>query len=519
MTDQRPVLSILNAAYSYEGDVRPVWTDVTCHFYPAKLHVLSGPSGSGKSSILYLLSGLVPFLYSGSLSGEILFHGERINELRPYERCRRIGFVMQNPESQFCTFTVEEELAFGMENLCIPREEMRRRIGETLSLVGMSGYEHYDLNDLSGGQKQKIAIAAVLVMDPEVLLLDEPTANIDPKNRQEIFQLIEKLAHKDGKTVIMVEHNLDEFSDKIDCLYELGSSGIQCRMKENENLSARIREIQRQLEQGKPKEGGIPGAEQIGRGSCRAGSASVGPFAEGNDCRKEILRFEDLSFTYPAKGGVEKKEIFRGLTFSVREGELLALIGENGVGKTTLTRLVLSLLKPDSGEILLYEKPLAFYRREALFQEIGIVFQNPESQFIRNTVYEEMAFSLKRSGETEKEKEQKILAMLERFHLEGFLDKSPFVLSQGQKRRLSVAAMLLTGQKILFLDEPTYGQDYENRRELMMDMCRLVSAGITIVMITHDLQLVRTYADRVAELKNGRAERIADTADFFREGV
>ena len=205
----QPILEIKDASYIYEGETIPVWEHLSYTFKKGKIHAISGPSGCGKSSVLYFIDGLIPHMYEGKLSGTLLFNGEDITERLPRYRCESIGFVMQNPESQFCTFTVEEELAFGMENLGLEVEEMKIRMQKALDYVGMSGYENYDLTQLSGGQKQKIAIASILVMEPEILLLDEPTANLDPESRKDIFTLITRLSNEKGMTIVLVEHNLE----------------------------------------------------------------------------------------------------------------------------------------------------------------------------------------------------------------------------------------------------------------------------------------------------------------------
>lgn len=487
------ILELKNVTYTYEGERLPVWKSLSCSFYKGMIHAVCGPSGCGKSSVLNLIDGLIPHMYEGELEGQVLFEGKDITDILPRYRCEDIGFVMQNPESQFCTFTVEEELAFGMENLGIEPKEMGRRIRQVLSFVGMEGYEKTDLNNLSGGQKQKIAIASVLVTRPKILLLDEPTANLDPKSRKQIFQLIVRTAREEKITVILVEHNVKEIMDQVDRLLLLDARGnllLDCDADKEEALAWRKKNI-RML---KPEKSPV---------YC--------------DRQEQIVQIEGLTFSYPLPGRKKEKAdpVIRGLTLSIYKGEFLAVVGENGVGKTTLMKLLFKVNKPDAGSVRIFGKDLRSYRTRELYRQIGLVFQNPENQFITNTVQDEMMFSLKKVRISMEEKEAKVREMLERFHLEGEREKSPFTLSQGQKRRLSVASMLLTDQKILFLDEPTYGQDFENRQELMKDMQKLVEKGITIVMITHDLALVRQYATRVVEIEEGRVVKDLLTEEYF----
>ena len=409
-----------------------------------------------------------------------------ITEQMPRYRCDYMGMVMQNPESQFCTFTVEEELAFGMENMQVPLDKMRERIQEVLAYVGMEGYEERDLNQLSGGQKQKVAIAAILVMQPEILLLDEPTANLDPQSRAEIFELLIRLAREDGKTIILVEHNLEEIAEEVDYLYTMTPQGEMSAHHDSEE----IRKI-------------LVCAEKEALRAIRTKEVK-----EAN--REVILEMQDVAFSYPDGG-----KILDGVNFQIKERDFLAILGENGAGKSTMLNLIFQIYRQTKGRILLRGKPVESYRRKELYRRIGLVFQNPENQFVTNTVMDEMMFSLKKEKISQEEKEARVKEMLQRFHLENDVEKSPFVLSQGQKRRLSVATMLLTGQKMLFLDEPTYGQDFENRHELMRDMQKLNENGVTVIMITHDMTLVKEYADRVVVLKDGRIDRDETTEEYF----
>lgn len=489
------ILELKDVTYTYEGERLPVWKSLSCNFYRGKIHAICGPSGCGKSSILNLIDGLIPHMYEGELEGQVLYEGRDISLELPRYRCEDIGFVMQNPESQFCTFTVEEELAFGMENLGILPEEMKNRIRNILSFIGMEGYEKRDLSNLSGGQKQKIAIASVLVTRPKILLLDEPTANLDPKSRKQIFQLIVRTAREENITVILVEHNIREMIDQVDRLLLLGEKGqilLDCSADAKEAVN--WREVNHHFS-------GTPQRKNVCHDS------------------EEIVKIDGLSFSYPLPGRRKKKTdpVLRELNLSIYKKDFLAIVGENGVGKTTLMKLLFKVNKPDAGVIRIFGKDLRLYRTRELYRQMGLVFQNPENQFITNTVQDEMMFSLKKVHMDEKEKEIKVREMLERFHLEEEKGKSPFTLSQGQKRRLSVASMLLTDQKLLFLDEPTYGQDFENRQELMKDMQGLVEKGVTIVMITHDLELVRQYATRVVEIEEGSVVKDMPTEEYFRD--
>ena len=491
--NENKVLELHNVTYTYEGEKLPVWELLSCAFYEGKIHAISGPSGSGKSSILYLLDGLIPHMYEGKLEGKVYLKGNDITDVLPRYRCEDIGFVMQNPDSQFCTYTVEEELAFGMENLGLSVEEMQQRIKETLEFVGMAGSEEMDLNNLSGGQKQKIAIASVLVTKPSILLLDEPTANLDPESRKQIFDLIVRLSREQNITIIIVEHNIVEIIDHVDYFLALDKQG----------------KLVLNCEKGAPEE-----AQWIAENS----HDPEIPHREKKVHDEEpVITIDNLGFAYPLPGkkNAKSRPILRNLDLKIYKQDFLAIVGENGVGKSTLMKLLFKVNKADEGEIFIHGKEIRRWSTKDLYHSMGLVFQNPENQFITNSVQDEMLFSLKRSKLSMEEKEKQVDDMLRRFHLEHEKEKSPFALSQGQKRRLSVASMLLTNQQILFLDEPTYGQDFENRQELMRDMQELVNNGITIVMITHDMSLVKQYATRVVEIEEGSVVRDMNTAEYF----
>jgi len=490
-------VSIKNVTYTYEGEEKPVLKDLSMDFREGEIHAVCGPSGCGKSTVLYLISGLIPHMYEGNLQGRVCLFGEDVTDTFPHERCDRIGLVMQNPDSQFCSFTVEEELAFGLENLGMEASEMQERIEETLSLTGLTGYEMSSMDHLSGGQKQKVAIAAVLAMRPRIMLLDEPTANLDPENRRMIFSLITELPGKFGITVILVEHHIDEIITEVDHLYLLDESGSVISDGKGTDERNRIEELSRRAKE------------------------EAGEFIPTKPTEEVLLSVRNLKFAYPLPGNKKGPEILRGVSFDLKKQEFLAITGINGSGKTTLMNLLFKMYQPDSGDIVLYGRSCGKWKKKDLYRTAGLVFQNPEDQFIGNSVMEEMMFSLKKEKMTIEEKKARSMKMLRRFHLEGDCEKSPFVLSQGQKRRLSVAAMLLTDQKILFLDEPTFGQDQKNRHMLMRDMQKLIRDGVTVVMITHDMELVREYATRVIEIRGGKIDAATSKEEedvFIRSG-
>ena len=511
--DTVPAVELRQVSFVFEGEKEPVWHDISCEFRQGAVNVIAGPSGCGKSTLLQMICGVIPFVNTGGCSGSVIVNGEDVTDVDPKDRCSTIGYVMQDPDSQFCTFTVEDEIAFGLENFETPPEEIGRRIAAALDEVGLPGIEKRFLNDLSGGQKQKVALASILAMEPEILLLDEPTANLDPESRRDILRLLVQLAHLKGMTIIMVEHNLEEIVGSVDHLVvmdqnsRIADSGcpddVISRLASGEN-----KDLVRLL----------PPA--LWRKETVRSVWSPEERMTKEDTTDKYISFENVTFAYPLNDGKKRKSygepVLKDLDLTINRGDFLMIAGENGAGKSTLLNLLFLSCKPQSGRILMNGRDINTIEKTELFSKMGLVFQNPELQFVTNQVDRELLYSLKKSNLSDEEKEVRVDEMLRRFHLEQFAERSPFILSQGQKRRLSVATMLLTDQEILFLDEPTYGQDYENRQELMRSMVKLNRQGVTIVVITHDISLIREFGKRVVFLDEGKIVMDGGVSDYLR---
>lgn len=530
------MIQVHELTFTYDGDSLPVWNRVCCSFQEKTLNLILGPSGCGKSTFLYALNGTVPSCYGGNLSGRVLLDNEEITAIGSSELASRIGLVFQDPECQFCTFTVEDELAFGPENLGLSSEKISQKIDRALKLVHMESFRANLLSELSGGQKQKIAIACVLAMDPAVLLLDEPTANLDAASRSEIFQLLDELSHREGKTVILVEHNLDGILSRIDQLLvfdQKGTMRLQGPCKEvigsllfcpdyadipvflsqellilRQWVSACTDEISRGVLWDYFRSGDLRDVSKLSVLLASPLKSEIPVSRSSKESAAPLLSLERVGFSYQIPGQEKKgsrfsKAVLKQVSFQVYDGDFIAILGENGAGKSTLLNLIFGALTCNCGIIRLLGRELQSFSRKELYQKMGLVFQNPEWQFVSTRVEDELRFSLKHSGLTEEEKNERVEASLRRFHLTDDRDKNPFALSQGQKRRLSVATMLLTGQKILFFDEPTYGQDFEQREELLHMIQSLNENGTTVVMVTHDLSAAAQYARRVLLLQDG----------------
>ncbi len=522
-------------SFCHEGAALPTLREISAVLPAGKTTLLLGGSGTGKSTLIEVLCHIAPEYRPGEVGGRCHCPGADWQELSLKQMAKQTGFVFQNPESQFCTYTVADELAFGPENLCLPREEIEERVQSALSLLGIAALYQRPLHSLSGGEKQRVAIASVLTCNPPLLIFDEPTSNLDPLGIAEILQLIDDLKNRQGKTILLVEHQLEHLWEKADHLLVLGAEGRLLFSGDMQEGFAFLRarpnlglHLPPALEfcQKLPNGPSAPllQATQVAAWLCATRQTSCGrpplqppdaagpprAFAEvlGGDFKEDpapsppaqeaapLLRCRGLRL---ALGG---RPVLKNLDFTLCEGDFLAIVGPNGAGKTTLLHSLLGIYPNTEGEIELLGKPLKKWR-SAKWDKAGIVFQNPEWQFVANSAVEEILYSLKRAKMPKAEKEALAEETLRRFGLWEKREQSPFALSQGEKRRLSVASLLVRRQKILLLDEPTYGQDKHSQDELLDRMCQLVKNGVSLAMISHNMDLVYRYCNRAVLLVDG----------------
>jgi energy-coupling factor transporter ATP-binding protein EcfA2 len=507
-----------------------------------------GPSGSGKSTLTLCLDGLIPHLVEGDYAGRVAVAGLVVGDTPVHVLSQQTGLVFQDPESQFCTLTVEDEVAFGLENLGRPPDEIEGAIDRALASVELSGHRERHLATLSGGEKQRVALAAVLAMGPGVLVLDEPSANLDPHATSELFDLVRTLAADRGHTVIIIEHKLDELIAWIDSVLALDADGrLLFRGSPEEAfydhaslLSAagvwlpQTAELVSALRQ---RGWAVPG-RPLGVADTIAALAATSGLVDRLTERSSLLATQtdaeaapasappaeplylvrDLSFSYPGSGGFRA---LRGLSLAIEKGAFLAIAGTNGAGKTTLAAVLSGVVDSPPGAVFLEGEDLSAMSGVAISGRVGHVFQNPEHQFVTATVYGELAFSLsakagrKGARYLSPGQRQLVESWLDRLGLLSLAAASPFSLSQGQKRRLSVAAMLIRGQSALILDEPTLGQDEVQAARLMAMAEQFREAGGTVVMITHDMRLVAEHATHLLVLAEGQAAFAGSPADFF----
>ncbi|WP_416148753.1 ABC transporter ATP-binding protein [Salipaludibacillus sp. HK11] len=483
----QPLIRVENLSFDYEKNQQSSLIDnVSFAIYEGEVTLLLGASGSGKSTISLCLNGLYPEAVEGYSMGTVLYREKNINQFEKGELNQKIGIVFQDPESQFCMITVENELAFTMENIRIPQSEMSKRMDTILEAVGLTDLKERAIHELSGGQKQKVALASVLLLEPELLILDEPTANLDPVSSIEFIELVAQLQKERGMSVFIIEHQLDDWIPYTDNVLALSNEGkliVDGKPDQvfNENSDILIAQ-------------GI----HIPKRDKTVMTSEIGNRVDqSKKFLEQSLSLTNLTFRR------KKKLILDKINLSIQKGEFIAVVGENGAGKSTLLQLMAGILTPTQGEIEFLKQPLKQWSEQDLRQKMGFVFQNPEHQFITDTVYDEVAFGMKLNDMDVEKMNGKIDTLLAHFQLLNHQWSNPFSLSGGQKRRLSVATMLDETPELLLFDEPTFGQDAKTTVELMNIIIELKEKGTTIVFVTHDMDLVDQYCERTFVLDGG----------------
>ncbi|WP_163468122.1 ABC transporter ATP-binding protein [Fusobacterium sp. IOR10] len=497
--------------------------------------LILGESGSGKSTLLLSLMGIIQRFNNACVKGNIFIDGVSVKDMKISKVARIFGIVFQNPESQFCSLYPKDEVAFSLENQCMDPLLMPSIIEKSLEAFDFpKEKENQLINTLSGGEQQRLALSSIGAVDSQMFLLDEPTANLDPKGREQVVKSAKK-AGEEGKGLIVVEHNLENWIPFLDQLividgngeifcdgniremfYEhsdlLMKKGIWCpysirvygKLREMgynfKNVPCNIQELKNER---------IPEnlLRKVMDVSCKLSDKLK--INRGNP----ILKVEKLSAGYK-----KNKRVLKEIDLTVNEGDFFALVGGNGSGKSTLSKVILKLANIFSGDIFLCGRKLSSYKEQELYDLIGYVFQNPEHQFLEDTVWSEIAYSMDQVTRDKNIRNKEVNRLLEDFHLKNYEMNNPFSLSGGQKRRLSVATMLVGERKMLILDEPTFGQDERNTKMLMEKLVKLNEQGMTIFMITHDLDLVDSYANNTAVLYNGEILYSGDTENLWNEG-
>lgn len=522
------LLEIKNLSFSYPESGKKALDGVSLSVSEGEFVLLCGESGCGKTTLLSIIKRQMR--PEGNLSGEILYKGENIDSLSERESVTDFGYVYQSPEKQIVTDKVWHELAFGPESIGMNTQSIRRRAAEISGFFGISKWYRKDTASLSGGQKQLLNLASVMITDPKVLLLDEPTSQLDPIAASEFIATLRKINDEIGVTIILVEHRLEELFSKVDRVVMMSEGKVVVDSRPQE-LGKHYDEIEKL-----PMKYGLPAAMKIARGigrtdvtplSVKDGKRLIeeylsdcGAFADSGekkpseDERETVIEISEGFFRYER----ELPDVLCGMDLRVKKNEFLCILGENGAGKTTALRILGGNRRLYRGKYRLWDKKISEYSTDKLYRRnVSFLPQNPQLLFVKNTLESDLLEATKAMGLNENEGKEKIAAITEKLGIDALLDSHPFDLSGGEQQKAAFAKILLMEPRILLLDEPTKGIDAYSKKILGEMLKGLQKEGITIVMVTHDVEFAAEYADRCAMFFDGQIVSSAPPEEFFSE--
>ncbi|QLD11718.1 ABC transporter ATP-binding protein [Microbacterium oleivorans] len=535
-----PLLVVRDLAVTYEGSDAAATRGASFEIRPGEVVLLLGPSGSGKSTVALTLNGLIPQSIPATVEGSVLVGGEDAATTPIPRLSTRVGMVFQDPDAQLVTGTLLDEVAFGPENLRLPVEVVLTRAEAALRRMGLWDRRHENPDRLSGGGRQRLAIACALAMDSPLLVLDEPTANLDPAGIEDVYAALGEIAAAGDRAILLVEHNLDaaiRFTDRVVALDHDGRTiadgPVDAVLRER---AAELHEVGvwlpvstlaalRLREAGYPLEPLPLTPEELRAGLEAAASGDENrTIASPSEATSDSVRVSRDSPTLAPRPVVSVRDLTlrRGRTtvlhdvdLEVAAGEFVAIVGANGAGKTSLIQAIAGVVRGPRGRIDVGGLDPNRADPRSVAGRVGFVFQNPEHQFVAHTVFDELAHGLRRQRIADDEVRERVDGMLRRFGLEAHAGRHPFLLSGGQKRRLSVGTALIAGAPVLALDEPTFGQDRARADELLHVLRDLNRDGTTILVVTHDMQLVSEYAERCVVVGDGRIVADGAAADIL----
>ena len=522
MAERKPIISFRNFSFQYRAQKRPTLTDIDLEIYPGERVLIAGPSGSGKSTLAGCINGLNPFSNPGACTGTLTVDGVDAPHSSLFELSAHVGTVLQDPDGQFIGLTVGEDIAFALENSCTPQDEMHAITRHAAELVGIENHLGYAPHELSGGQKQRVSLAGVMVDQVKILLFDEPLANLDPATGKQAIELIDEIQKKTDTTVLIIEHRLEDVLWRnVDRIVLVNGGTILADLRPDELLSGSLlaeNGIREPLYVTALRYAGVditPDKHPAHVDSLVLDDTdtqklrdwfTARPRPAAQPEREPLLEVKGLSFGYQ-KG----QQTLRDVSFSIGKGEMVSIVGRNGAGKSTLSKLICGFENPDAGEIFLNGKPLAEENIRRRAQHIGYVMQNPNQMISKTMIYDEVALGLQRSGLTEEQIREKVEATLRVCGLYPFRNWPISALSFGQKKRVTIASVLVLDPELILLDEPTAGQDFRHYTDIMEFLRGLNARGVTVVMITHDMHLMLEYTRRALVFCDGRliADRTA----------
>ena len=515
MAAKTPIISFKNFSFQYRAQKKPTLQDINLDIYPGERVLIAGPSGSGKSTLAACINGLNPFSNPGECSGTLTVDGVDAPHSSIFELAGHVGTVLQDPDGQFIGLTVGEDIAFSLENNCTPQPEMKEIVQHAAELVGIENHLGFAPHELSGGQKQRVSLAGVMVDDVKILLFDEPLANLDPATGKQAIELIDTIQQKTDTTVLIVEHRLEDVLWRnVDRIVLINEGRILADLCPDELLSGSLlaeNGIREPLYVTAMRYAGIavtPEKHPAHIHSVVLDEADTArlhswfqaePLPAPKPAPEPLLEVKNLCFGYN-KG----QHTLQNVSFSIGKGEMVSIVGRNGAGKSTLSKLICGFETQDSGEIYLNGKDLKDENIRRRAKHIGYVMQNPNQMISKTMIYDEVAMALQGSGMTDEQIREKVEDTLKVCGLYPFRNWPVSALSFGQKKRVTIASVLVQDPELILLDEPTAGQDFRHYTDIMEFLQGLNARGVTVVMITHDMHLMLEYTPRALVFCDGQ---------------
>lgn len=510
-----PIIEFKNYSFKYRSQAQPTLRDINLAIYPGEKVLIVGPSGSGKSTLANCINGLVPFSYTGDVTGSLVIGGKNPADIGIFGLSKMVGTVLQDTDGQFIGLTVAEDIAFVLENDGVEQDVMRRKVDEVAAQVDVTELLEHSPSELSGGQKQRVSMAGVMIDDVDILLFDEPLANLDPATGKRAIALIDDIKKLNNKTIIIIEHRLEDALYKdVDRIVVIGDGKVVADMAPDELLCTNVLQ-----EQGIREPLYITALKHAGcelrpeDKPLHVESMNLEPYKQKLQdwfatapkvqvelSQEKVFRVEHLDFSYK-----EGTPVLQDINFDVRKGEMLSIVGKNGAGKSTLSNLICGFLNPDKGWIFLEGSDIAPLSVKERGEKIGLVMQNPNQMISKPMIFDEVALGLVVRGVPEEKIKERVNSTLKICGLYPFRNWPVSALSFGQKKRMTIASVLVMNPEILILDEPTAGQDYRHYTEIMEFLKRVnEEQGVTIIMITHDMHLMLEYTDRAIVVADGQ---------------
>lgn len=520
-----PIIQFKDFGFQYYSQAEPTLYDINLTIHKGEKVLIVGPSGSGKSTLGHCLNGLIPFAYNGEMTGSLKIGGKETKESNIFELSKTVGTVLQDSDGQFVGLTVGEDIAFALENDCAEQGMMKETVQKVADMVDMGKLLNSSPFELSGGQKQRVAFAGVMVNEAEVLLFDEPLANLDPATGKTAIDLIDRIQREYNKTVVIIEHRLEDVLYRhVDRIIVVSEGRIVADQSPDELMASDILKdlgIREPLYVTALKYAGVKITPEMKTGRMDTLEVDLvkDKLQEWHKSRKpaviekskeNILEAKDLHFQY-----TKKRKILQDINFEIKKGEMVSIVGTNGAGKSTLAKVICGFVKEDQGGLYYEGESMKEWTIKERSHKIGYCMQNPNQMICKTMIYDEVALGLRIRGVSEEEIRPKVEEALEICGLAPFKKWPISALSFGQKKRVTIASILALDPKLLIMDEPTAGQDYKHYTEIMEFLKSLNEQGVTIIMITHDMHLMLEYTPHAIVISDGKKIGDATAVDIL----